>query len=456
VTFNENAKRASKTVQLESVADDATVTLHFDDRERLPIVTAFYEYLSIKLQEFINWPMTAYTTDVQTYNSGRRAKSLIEFRSACWAAKICTAADITMLRAIEKREQHLPRTFFPRLEVESRFHNIPRTEWTDCGKTSGKVFPYTQPVQSSFESLRGTLPTSQTYASLPTQNRTSSLHKVQALPARRSSLANTSKPLMGQKPPYIQLAPVLSQNVHLPRPLESPPQRSPPSLRREPRRIQDHIRKPPREGEHHAIRRDAVSSAGLMAKQKRLHDPLRIERKPTIRRPTYEGLKRLFSSSSDDETFQIEKERVVSNKHRLLESGPVTDAAIRQRIVSTEDNAENNSSEEGPDTVIRHGRCTRYLLHTPLNQPVLVNVAKAHATETLAKRLEDASIEDRVRQDTAHADTIREGTVREPVVIDNPWTPLQSEYHKKLRKAAQEASITLKSASSFSRGGFWY
>ncbi|KAF2417443.1 hypothetical protein EJ08DRAFT_666489 [Tothia fuscella] len=262
---------------LEPKHRSVLVNLLFENRALVGGIMVFLTFLYSKFDAFTKIPMKEYSFEVQTFNTVRRACGLIEFRALCHAAKACTSADLNIIRTIVAKEESPGRTLFPRLEANSRFHNLPRT--------------------------------------------------LTALPERGSSITHATTPISavkrGKQPqlststfPYFDL-PVISESIR--RHSTSPPKT--PSLRRESRRIGDMMEKPnisPETQEHLQQRilfnlqnNGFLNSEATAAKELRDHGPrmrrgVPIERLPTVRRPTYEGMSRLFSSPNKGKEGEAE------------------------------------------------------------------------------------------------------------------------------------------------------
>jgi hypothetical protein len=219
-----------------SIIDGRLVNFNFDNPVLLADMRALYNQLLQIVSDFIDIPMRDYSQDIKDWNLRRRAEGLIEFRSCMWAAKTCISADLTIFRAIADGETPAGRTLRPRMEANSRFHNLGRgptalpqllSSFADPALTIPAAPTRNAPAIPEAASINSGGSDATTIQAVSFETGSSGSfgddYIEGPLPPRKSSLAHKSETGITETTP----------------PPTSPPQT--PSLRREPRRIEDHI-----------------------------------------------------------------------------------------------------------------------------------------------------------------------------------------------------------------------
>jgi hypothetical protein len=111
-------------IEYGSVIDGTFANFDLTNSDLLANMRALFSELMHMVSTFIEIPMKDYPQDVKDWNLHRRTGGLIEFRNAMWGAKTCIAADLSIFKAMAEGETPLGRTMRPRIEANSRFHNL--------------------------------------------------------------------------------------------------------------------------------------------------------------------------------------------------------------------------------------------------------------------------------------------------------------------------------------------
>jgi hypothetical protein len=216
-----------------SAIDGILVNFNFDNAALLTDIRAMYNHFFKIVSEFIEIPMRDYEQDVKDWNLRRRAEGHIEFRSCMWAAKACIAADLTIYRAIADGETPPGRTLRPRMEANSRFHNLGRS------LTSAQLSRYAYPSSGVAAPTRSATNVSDV-ASAASEDSDAMTTQAASFETGSSGSFDENN-IRGLLPPRnSSLAPKLEVRITKASASPCSPPHTP-SLRREPRRIETHF-----------------------------------------------------------------------------------------------------------------------------------------------------------------------------------------------------------------------